>query len=121
MSTIKNSVNLIGNIGNDITLKSFDSGSKKASVSLATTSSYKNASGEYVNNTQWHNLVAWGKTAELMSSALKKGSKVAVQGSIAYRTYEDSSKNTRSITEILVESFYKLDFSPVDKESLGQN
>ena len=121
MNTIKNSVSLIGNLGSDITIKAFDSGSKKASVSLATTSSYKNSSGEYINTTQWHNIVAWGKTAELMASSLQKGSKVAVQGSIAYRTYEDSSRNTRTMTEILVDSFYKLDASPVIKEKISQN
>ena len=72
MNTLINNVHLIGNLGKNVELKNFDSGSKKASFSLATTESYKNQKGEYVKNTQWHNIVAWGNTAELIEKHLNK-------------------------------------------------
>ena len=88
MNTLINNVHLIGNLGKNVELKNFDSGSKKASFPLATTESYKNTKGEYVKNTQWHNVIAWGRNAELIAKALEKGSKVAIQGTLNYRTYE---------------------------------
>jgi hypothetical protein len=72
MNQIKNSVQLIGHLGNDVRLTTFDSGAKKAEVSLATTQAYKNAKGELIKDTQWHNIIAWGKTADRMVSSLKK-------------------------------------------------
>lgn len=108
MNTLINNVHLIGNLGKNVELKNFDSGSKKASFSLATTESYKNQKGEYVKNTQWHNIVAWGRNAELISKALEKGSKVAIQGTLNYRTYEDKGGQTKYITEILVTDFMKM-------------
>lgn len=108
MNTLINNVHLIGNLGKNVELKNFDSGSKKATFSLATTESYKNQKGEYVKNTQWHNIVAWGRNAELISKALEKGSKVAIQGTLNYRTYEDKGGQTKYITEILVTEFMKM-------------
>lgn len=111
MQVLKNSVHLIGNLGRDVEIRSFESGSKKASLTLATTEYYKNSKGELVKNTQWHNLVAWGKNAEVMAKVLTKGSLVAVAGSLSNRSYTDGSGQTRYITEVLVSEFMKLDKS----------
>jgi single-strand DNA-binding protein len=73
---IKNSVQLTGHIGKDIRMTTFDNGNKKASVSLASNSAYKNSSGETVKRTDWFNLVAWGRTAEQMSEMLTKGNEI---------------------------------------------
>ena len=78
MKTMNNNVDLIGNLGQNVNLFTFDSGSKKANVSLATTSSFKNNKGEMQKQTQWHNLVAWGIQAEMMSKILRKCATVAV-------------------------------------------
>ena len=75
MNTLKNSVQLIGNLGKEIELKKFDSGSQKIVFPLAINNYYKNNQGEKVQETQWHNIVAWGKLAERMSSFLAKGIK----------------------------------------------
>ena len=107
MQTIKNFVHLIGHVGNDIQLRAFESGRKKATFSLATSDSYKDSNNEYITNTQWHNLVAWGKTAELISTLISKGDQLVIKGSINYRSYQNKDGNTRYITEILIESFYK--------------
>ena len=112
MNTLKNSVQLIGNLGRDVQITTFDSGNKKASFSLATTEVYKNQKGELVKNTQWHNIIAWGRNAELLAKALTKGSKVALQGMINYRTYEDKEGVTKSITEILVSEFMRITEAP---------
>jgi single-strand DNA-binding protein len=107
-NTLKNSVQLIGNIGKEITLSTFDKGSKKASITIAVNEFYTNNKGEKVKQTEWHNLVAWGKTAELMSETLSKGNEIAVQGKLSNRSYEDKEGNTKYITEVVVSEFYKL-------------
>jgi single-strand DNA-binding protein len=108
MNILKNSVHLIGNLGKEVQLTQFDSGSKKASVSLATSEGYKNANGEWVNSTSWHNLVAWGKNAEMMAKALTKGAKVAIHGTLSNRTYTDKGGVSRQITEVVVNEFLKI-------------
>ena len=112
MNSINNEVHLIGNLGKDVIITTFESGSKKATVSLATTTYFKNNKGEVQKDTQWHNLTAWGRNAELMSQVLQKGSQVAVSGSIAYRTFEDKSGVTRTMAEILVDDFMKVNSNP---------
>jgi len=70
MNSLRNKVTLIGNLGNDPDIKEFDTGKKLARLSIATNESYTNASGEKIKETQWHNLIAWGKTAEIMEKYL---------------------------------------------------
>lgn len=113
---MRNSVSLIGYIGNDPKMTAFDAGSKKVQYSLATTSSYKNNKGDYVKDTQWHNIIAWGMLAENMNQLLSKGNQVAIQGSITYRNYKDAAGIERYITEIKAETFLKLDKSEGNKE-----
>ena len=78
MNALRNKVQLIGNLGNDPEVKTFDKGKKLAKMSIATNESYRNAKGELVKETQWHNLIAWGKTADIIEKHLKKGSEVAI-------------------------------------------
>ncbi|MBK9736262.1 MAG: single-stranded DNA-binding protein [Saprospiraceae bacterium] len=107
-SSIKNSVQLIGNIGKDLNLTSFDNGTKKLSFVLATNDFFTNNKGEKVKQTEWHNLVAWGKTAEMMSDSLSKGSEVAIQGKLTNRSYEGKDGLTKYITEVVVNEFFKI-------------
>jgi single-strand DNA-binding protein len=108
MNTLTNNVQLIGNLGKDVEVVTFNSGNKKASVPLATTEFYKNDKGELIKNTQWHNLIVWGKNAELISKSATKGCKIAVQGMVNYRTYLDKAGITQKVTEILVSEFMKI-------------
>ena len=102
MKNLNNKVNLIGNLGMDPELKKFDSGRTLAKISLATTDSYKKADGERIEETQWHNLIAWGKTAEIMEKHLKKGNRIAIEGKLINRSYEDKNGIKRYVTEVLV-------------------
>lgn len=100
MNALKNSVQLIGHLGQDPEIVNLDSGSKLAKFSIATSDSYRNAKGEKVEDTQWHNIVAWGKTAEIVENYLVKGKQVAVEGKLIHRSYETKEGDTRYITEI---------------------
>lgn len=107
-NSLKNSVQLIGNIGKDVILSTFDKGTKKVSLVIATNDYYTNNKGEKIKQTEWHNLIAWGKTAELMAESLTKGNEIAIQGKLSNRSYEDKEGVTRYITEVIVNEFYKL-------------
>ena len=80
---------------------------------MATSDTYKKASGEKVTETQWHNLVAWGKTAEIVGKYLKKGNRVAIEGRLVNRTYEDKKGIKRYVTEIVVQDLLMLGDKPV--------
>ena len=101
MSTLRNKVQLIGNLGNDPEIITMDSGKKLAKFSIATNDIYKNAQGEKVTDTQWHNVVAWGKTAEIIEEYFTKGKEVAVEGKLTSRSYDDKEGNKRYITEVV--------------------
>jgi single-strand DNA-binding protein len=107
MKTLRNSVQLIGNIGKDPEVKSFEK-SKKASFSIATNESYKNQKGEKIEETQWHNVVVWGKLADVVEKYLKKGNEVAIEGKLVHRSYETASGEKRYITEINVNDLLML-------------
>ena len=109
MNTLRNKVQLIGNLGMNPEMKVFDNGNKLAKMSIATNESYKNAKGELVKETQWHNLVAFGKTAEIIEKYLKKGSEVAVEGKLMSRSYTDKEGIKRYFTEIQVNELLMLD------------
>ena len=102
MNTLRNTVQLIGHLGKKPEIITLESGSKLAKFSLATNETYKNAKGDRVENTQWHNLTAWGKTAEIAEMFLDKGKEIAVRGKIAYNNYTDKDGNKRYATEIVV-------------------
>tara|TARA_R110002167_G_scaffold163242_21_gene360033 strand:+ start:3540 stop:3872 length:333 start_codon:yes stop_codon:yes gene_type:complete len=100
MNAIKNKVQLIGNLGQDPEIVNLENGSKLAKFSIATSERYKNAQGEQVEDTQWHNIVAWGKTAEIVENFLAKGKQVAVEGKLIHRSYETKEGEKRYVTEI---------------------
>ncbi len=108
MNRINNSVNLIGNLGMDPEVKTLEGGKIFARFSVATTSYYKNSKGDKIKEAQWHNVVAWGKTAEIAEKYLKKGSKVAIEGRLNNRQYETSSGEKKYITEVVVNELLML-------------
>ena len=108
MNNLRNKVNLIGNLGANPDVKIFESGKKMVRLSLATSDNYKNASGEKVEETQWHNLVAWGKTADIAEKYLQKGSELAIEGKLSYRSYEDKNGEKKYITEIVINELVML-------------
>jgi len=101
MNKLRNSVQLIGHLGMNPEVKTLESGRKLAKFSLATNDSYMNSNGEKVDETEWHNVVAWNKTAELIESYLEKGKEVAVQGKLTTRSWDDEQGNKRYITEVV--------------------
>ena len=109
MNALRNRVQLIGNLGKDPEVKNLTSGKIKANFSLATTETYKNGEGEKVNDTQWHNIVAWGKTAEIAENYLQKGSRIALEGKLIHRSYDAQDGVKKYITEIVASSLMMLD------------
>lgn len=101
MSTLRNKVQLIGNLGQDPEILNLESGRKLAKFSIATNETYKNQKGEKVTDTQWHNIVAWGKTAEIIENYLSKGKEVAIEGKLTSRSYDDKEGNKRYVTEVV--------------------
>lgn len=101
MNALKNKVQLIGNLGNKPEILILDSGKKLAKFSLATNEIYKNAQGEKITDTQWHNIVAWNKTAEIIEMYLDKGNEVMIEGKLTTRNYENSEGEKRYITEVV--------------------
>ncbi len=108
MYHLKNNVQLIGNLGSDPEVKHLESGKTLAKLSLATSESYSNNNGEKVTDTQWHNIIAWGKTAEIAEKHLKKGNRIAVSGKLINRSYESKDGNKRYITEVVINELLML-------------
>jgi single-strand DNA-binding protein len=102
MNAMKNKVQLIGNLGNKPEIKTTETGKKLARFSIATSETYRNAKGDKVTETQWHNLVAWEKMAEIVEKYLDKGSEVAIDGKLINRSYSDKEGNKKYISEVLV-------------------
>ncbi len=101
MNTLRNKVQLIGNLGNDPEIINLESGKRLAKFTIATNENYKNAKGEKVTDTQWHNVVAWGKTADIIEKYVTKGKEVAIEGKLTSRSYDDKDGNKRYITEVV--------------------
>nr|WP_315213195.1 single-stranded DNA-binding protein [uncultured Flavobacterium sp.] len=101
MNAMKNRVQLIGNVGNDPEIKNLDGGKKVANLTIATNDSYKNEKGEKVEQTEWHKVVAWGKTAEIIEKYVTKGKEIAIEGKLTHRSYEDKTGEKRYITEVV--------------------
>ena len=106
--SLRNKVALIGHTGKEVEVFNFENGNKQATVSIATHDYYTKANGEKVEETQWHNLVAYGKTAEIMEKYVSKGKEIAVEGKLTYRSYDDKDGVKRMITEIRVEELVLL-------------
>jgi single-strand DNA-binding protein len=106
-----NKVILVGNLGRDPELRKTPSGSAVANFSLATTEKFTDKQGQQQEQTEWHNIVAWNKSAETMAQYLKKGSSVYIEGKLKTQSWEDNGvKKYR--TEILVHQFQFLDSKP---------
>ncbi len=108
MNTLRNKVQLIGNLGKDPEIINLENGKKIAKFSLATNDSYKNAQGERVTQTHWHNLIAWNKTAEIVEKYITKGKEIAVEGKLTNRSWEDKDGIKRYTTEVMVNELLML-------------
>jgi len=101
MNNLRNKVQLIGNAGMDPEVKDIN-GTKMARFTVATNESYINKTGERMQQTQWHNMVAWGKKAELIERFVSKGKEMVLEGKLSSRSFENAEGQKRYITEILI-------------------
>lgn len=101
MSTLRNKVQLIGNIGNEPKITNLESGNKVARFSMATNEYYRNAQGEKVQSTQWHYVVAWDKKADIIEQYTHKGKEIAVEGKLISRSYSNEMGVKCYVTEIV--------------------
>jgi len=97
---MKNRVQLIGHIGQEPEVKTVND-KKVANITLATNDFYTNDKGEKVEQTEWHRITAWGKTAEIIEKYVSKGKEIAIEGKLSYRNYEDKDGIKRYVTEIV--------------------
>ncbi len=97
----RNKVQLIGHVGNDPEIKTFEGDKKLVNLTLATNETYKNDKGEKIEETQWHRISAWGKTAEIIEKYVTKGKEILIEGKLSHRSYEDKSGEKRYITEVI--------------------
>lgn len=108
MYALKNKVQLIGNLGNAPEVRTLEGGKKMARFSIATNETYRNAKGEKITETQWHNMIAWGKVAEIAEKYLTKGKEVVVEGKLVSRNYTDKDGNKKYSTEVQVNELLML-------------
>ena len=101
MKQIKNRVQLIGNLGAAPEVKTLKSNKKMARFSIATHESYHNQEGEKVEETQWHQVVSWGKLAEISEQLLNKGTQVVIDGKLSHRNYEDKEGKKHYVSEVI--------------------
>lgn len=102
MNAIKNRVQLIGHLGSAVDVRETESGKKLAKFSLATNQSYRNANGDKIQETTWHQLIAWGGVADIAEKYLNKGSEVAIEGRLINRSYIDKEGQKKYISEVQV-------------------
>ena len=102
MKAIKNKVQLIGHLGAAPEIKVFDTDKKVANLSIAVNDRYKNAKGDWVDETQWFNLVAWSKLADYAEKNLLKGQELAIEGRLVNNTYTDKQDVKKTVTEIVL-------------------
>ena len=117
MSTLKNKVQLIGNVGNEPEITHLESGKKVAKFSIATNEFYKDSNGEKQQDTQWHNVVAWGKIAEIIEKYVDKGKEVALEGKLMSRSYETKDGEKRYVTEVVANEILLLGIKGDDNAS----
>ncbi|CCG54487.1 Probable single-stranded DNA-binding protein [Flavobacterium indicum GPTSA100-9 = DSM 17447] len=98
---MKNSVQLIGHVGQDPEIKNLEGGKKLANITLATNEVYYRDNGDKVEKTEWHRISAWGKTAEIIERFVTKGKEIAIEGKLTHRSYEDKDGNKRFVTEVV--------------------
>jgi len=108
MNTLRNKVQLIGRLGQNPELRSFENGKAVAKFSMATEDSYRDASGKKITETQWHNIAAWGNLAKIAEKYLIKGSEVAVEGRLTHKTYDDKDGKKCYFTEVVLNDMVML-------------
>lgn len=101
MNALKNKVQLIGHVGQDPEIKNLDGGKKLANITIATNEVYYKENGDKVENTEWHRVSAWGKTAEIIEKYVIKGKEIAIEGKLTHRSYDDKEGIKRYITEVV--------------------
>ncbi|RLD47128.1 MAG: single-stranded DNA-binding protein [Bacteroidetes bacterium] len=109
MKNLRNSVTLIGHLGDTPEFKELDNGTTLAKFAIATDESYKNKSGEKVDATEWHNLIVWGAQAKTVRDYLKKGSKVMIEGRLTTETWDNKEGVKQYRSQIVVNDFLMLD------------
>jgi len=114
MNNLRNSIRLIGNLGANPEIKDLPSGKRVAKINLATNDQYKNNEGKLIKETQWHNLVVWGKPVNFVEKYLEKGNEVAVEGRLLNRTYTDKEGNKKFTSEVVVNEIMKIGSKKVD-------
>ena len=119
MNSLRNKVQLIGNLGADPEYKELESGRSMVKISLATSEIYKDDKGNKVKDTQWHHLVGWGKVADIAMEFLKKGDEIAVEGRMKHRSYEDKEGQTRYFTEVVIGELMMLRHSKSEMTKSG--
>lgn len=107
MSQIRNNVQLMGHVGNDPEVINFNSDKKLVKISVATSERFQ-SQGEWKSETQWHNVVAWGKTADYIHQNIKKGNEIALIGRLSYRSFETKEGAKRTVAEVVVNEFVKI-------------
>ncbi len=98
---MKNRVQLIGRVGQDPEVKNLEGGKKVATITIATNDTYYKDNGDKVEQTEWHRVTAWGKTAEIIEKYVTKGKEIAIEGKLTHRTYEDKNGEKRYVTDIV--------------------
>jgi single-strand DNA-binding protein len=106
---MRNSVKLIGRLGQDPEIREFQKDKKMAKFSIATSENYKNAQDEWVTETQWHRITAWGRLADMASERLHKGCEVAIEGKLVTNSFETKEGIKRYVTEINLRECLVLD------------
>ena len=101
MNALRNKVQLIGNVGNEPEIKILEGGKKLAKFTIATNDVYYNENKEKVTDTQWHNISAFGKLAEIIESFVTKGKEIALEGKLTHRSYDDKDGIKRYFTEVI--------------------
>lgn len=100
-----NRVILIGNLGKDPEVRRLENGAVVAKFSVATNENYKDRSGEWQTQTEWHDIVVWRNLAERAESSLKKGMAIYLEGKLTHRSWQDQEGNNRRTTEVVASYF----------------
>ncbi len=107
MKTLRNSVRMIGRLGDDPKVTKFENGKQVVSFTLATNESYKNKNGERVEETQWHRMEVWNGLSTVAEKYLKKGKEIAIEGRLVHESYEKNGEK-RYVSKIQVNDILML-------------
>ena len=99
---MKNRVQLIGRVGQDPEVKNLEGGKKVTTITITTNDVYYKDNGDKVEQTEWHRVTAWGKTAEIIEKYVTKGKEIAIEGKLTHRSYDDKNGEKRYVTDIVV-------------------